>query len=194
MIGNNTSGSGEVSKGLIVLFILICTGWVIPYSCSAGTAAEIDEKVKTVLPVLYSTSEAAGELSKTAKGILVFPSVVKAGFGIGGQYGEGALMVDGKTNQYFSTVAMSYGLQAGAQKFGYAMFLMTDEAVKYLKSSDGWELGTGPSIVVMDEGKAASATTSSLKQDIYVFFFGQKGLMAGLGIQGTKVTPFEPKK
>ncbi len=194
MIGNNTSGSGEVSKGLIVLFILICTGWVIPYSCSAGTAAEIDEKVQTVLPVLYSTSEAAGELSKTAKGILVFPSVVKAGFGIGGQYGEGALMVDGKTNQYFSTVAMSYGLQAGAQKFGYAMFLMTDEAVKYLKSSDGWELGTGPSIVVMDEGKAASATTSSLKQDIYVFFFGQKGLMAGLGIQGTKVTPFEPKK
>lgn len=176
------------------MIVLYSVGWGIPFNTFADTAAEIDAKINAALPALCSTSEAAEKLSKSAKGILIFPSIFKAGFGIGGQYGEGALLVDGKTDSYFSTVAMSYGLQVGAQKFGYAMFLMTDEAIDYLKSSDGWELGSGPSIVVINDGKGASISTSTLKNDIYVFFFGQKGLMVGLGIQGTKVTPFVPKK
>lgn len=182
------------AKWLTALILFFSVGWMMPFNSFADTAAEIDTKVNAALPMLYSTSESAKELSKRAKGILIFPRVLKAGVGIGGQYGEGALLVNGKTDSYFSTVAMSYGLQLGAQKFGYAMFLMTDEAIDYLKSSDGWELGTGPTIVVMDSGKGASLSTSTMKDDIYVFFFGQKGLMAGLGIQGTKVTPFVPKK
>ena len=143
---------------------------------------------------LYSSSAAAKELSKVAKGILVFPNVIKGGLIIGGQYGKGALRVGGKTTGYYRTAAASYGLQAGAQSFGYAMFFMTDGALKYLKKSSGWEIGVGPSIVVVDEGLARSMTTTTAKDDIYVFFFNQKGLMAGLGIQGSKITKIDPGK
>jgi lipid-binding SYLF domain-containing protein len=160
----------------------------------AGSAAEIDKEVALSLEKLYATSPAAVELSKVSKGILVFPNVVKAGLVVGGQYGEGALLVNGKTAGYFNTVAASYGLQAGAQSFGYAMFLMTDEALSYLDKSEGWEVGVGPSVVVMDEGMAKSMTTSTAKEDIYAFIFGQKGLMAGIGLQGSKITRISPDK
>jgi len=120
--------------------------------------------------------------------------VVKGGLIIGGQYGTGALRVEGKTDGYYNTVAASYGLQAGVQSFGYTMFFMTDTALQYLKESSGWEIGVGPSIVVVDDGLASSLTTTSAKDDIYVFFYGQKGLMAGLGLQGSKITQIEPDK
>jgi len=108
---------------------------------------------------------------------------------VGGQYGEGALIKEGgKTAGYYSTVQASYGLQAGIQKFGYALFLMTDSALKWIDKSGGWEVGTGPTIVVMDAGAAGAATTTTLQSEIYAFFFDQKGLMGGLGLQGTKIT------
>lgn len=159
----------------------------------AQKAAEIDRKVSEAQAKLYAASPAAKKLSTTAKGILVFPSVKKAGFLVGGQYGEGALRVAGRTTGYYKTTAASFGLQAGGQKFGYAMFLMTDGALDHLKSSDGWEVGVGPSVVVVDEGVARSLTTTTAKESIYVFFFGQKGLMAGLGIQGSKISKINPK-
>ena len=104
----------------------------------------------------------------------------------------GALLVDGKTAGYYNTAAASYGLQAGAQSFGYAMLLMTDTALDHLQNSSGWEVGVGPSIVVVDKGAAKALTTSTAKEDIYAFFFDQKGLMAGLGLQGSKITKIEP--
>ena len=159
----------------------------------AQKAAELDKKVDEAMAKLMASSEAAKNLSKVARGILVFPTVKKAGFMVGGQRGEGALRVGGKTAGYYKTTAASFGLQAGGQKFSYAMFFMTDGALEYLKSSKGWEVGVGPSIVVVDEGAARSLTTSTAKESIYVFFFGQKGLMAGLGIQGSKITKFDPK-
>jgi lipid-binding SYLF domain-containing protein len=85
-------------------------------------------------------------------------------------------------------VAGSYGLQAGVQKFGYALFLMNDKALAYLDNSDGWEIGVGPSIVIVDQGKAKTMTSTTLRDDVYAFIFSQKGLMAGLGIQGSKIT------
>lgn len=112
---------------------------------------------------------------------------------MGGQYGEGALRKGGKTAGYYNTVAASYRLQAGAQKFGYALFFTDDASLKYLDKSDGWELGVGPSIVVVDEGVARSLSTTTAKEGIYAFFFDQKGLMGGLGIQGSKVTKITPK-
>ena len=89
---------------------------------------------------------------------------------------------------YYSTVQASYGMQAGLQRYGYALFLMSDSAIDWVNKSNGWEIGTGPSIVIVDTGKAGSMTTTTLHSDIYAFFFGQKGLMAGLGLQGTKIT------
>lgn len=110
---------------------------------------------------------------------------------IGGQYGEGGLLVDGKPNGNYNTIQVSYGLQAGLQKYRYALFFMSESALKWLDKSDGWELGVGPSIVVVDEGAAKSFTTTTAQAEIYAFFFDQKGLMGGLGLQGTKVTKID---
>lgn len=160
----------------------------------ASSATEIDKDVELALEKLYASAPAAAVLSKVTKGMLVFPDVIKAGLIIGGQYGDGALLVDGKIVNYYNTVAASYGLQAGAQSFGYAMFLMTDESMDHLKKSEGWEVGVGPTIVVADEGMAKSLTTSTAKEDVYAFIFGQKGLMAGIGLQGSKITKISPDK
>jgi lipid-binding SYLF domain-containing protein len=172
------------------IFALACSIMVLfsAQAAVADSAAEINRDVDSALLKLYKKTPAAKELSKVAKGILVFPHIVKGGFIVGGQYGEGALREHGKTTGYYSTVAGSFGLQAGVQSFGYALFFITDSALKYLRESNGWELGTGPSIVIVDVGMASSLSTTTAKSDIYAFFFDQKGLMAGIGLQGTKVT------
>jgi len=154
----------------------------------AASAAEINRDAKKALQRLYKKSSSAKELGEKAKGILVFPSVVKAGFMVGGLFGEGVLLKEDKAVAYYDTVAGSYGLQAGAQKYGYAMFLMNDAAIQYLDRSDGWEVGTGPSIVVMDKGAAGGISTTTTMSDVYAFIFSQTGLMGGLGLQGTKIT------
>ena len=146
---------------------------------AADSAAEIDRDVDSALQKLYRSAPAAVELSKVAKGVLVYPSVIKAGLIVGGQYGEWALRVGGKTVGYCNTVAASYGMQAGAQSFGYALFLMADEGLDFLKSSDGREVGVGPSIVVMDQGRAKSFTTTTAKDGIYAFCLFQPGKVDG---------------
>jgi lipid-binding SYLF domain-containing protein len=176
----------------LIFVLLVCTftagTFINPNYSTAAGAAEIDRDVKGALEKLYTQSPSASALGKRAKGVLVFPSIVKGGFVVGGQYGEGALLEGGKTSGYYNTIQLSYGLQAGLQKHGYALFFMTESAMNWLDRSDGWELGVGPSIVIVDAGKATSKTTTTLQSDIYAFFFGQKGLMGGLGLQGTKVT------
>lgn len=161
---------------------------------SEGTAttADLDREVDSALASLYETSPEAKALSARAKGILVFPNVLKAGFIGGASYGKGALRVRGRTAGYYNTVSASYGLQAGIQKFGYALFLMDQAALNYLNNSEGWELGVGPSIVVVDAGAARSLTTTTTREGIYAFFFNQRGLMAGLGLQGSKITKVRP--
>jgi lipid-binding SYLF domain-containing protein len=174
--------------------IFVSASLVFSDSAFAASAAEINRDVDAALKELYVSSPAAKDLSTTAKAILVFPSIVKGGFMIGGQYGEGALLKGGKTVGYYNSVAASYGLQAGLQKFGYALFFMKDAALEYLDKSEGWEIGVGPSIVVVDKGTARALTSTTAKEDIYAFFFDQKGLMAGLGLQGSKITKIEKDK
>jgi lipid-binding SYLF domain-containing protein len=155
---------------------------------AAAADAQMDADAGAALDGLYASTPAAKALGQSAKAILVFPKILKAGFVIGAQAGDGALLVGGKTDGYYNIAAASYGLQAGIQSFGYAMFFMTDGAVDYLRNSAGFELGVGPSIVVVDEGMARTMSTSTIQSDIYAFTFGQKGLMGGLGLQGTKIT------
>ena len=173
---------------LLGMILMAAILFVVPDKACAASAAELNRKVDTALSTLFAKSESARVLSERAKGILVFPGIVKAGFIVGGQYGEGALRENGKTVGYYSSVAASYGLQVGIQKFGYALFFMSDSALKWLDRSDGWELGTGPSIVVVDIGAAGSISTTTAQSNIYAFFFNQKGLMAGIGLQGTKIS------
>ena len=159
----------------------------------AASAAELSSDANKALQSLYAKVPAAKAIGAKAQAILVFPSITKAGLGIGGQYGDGALIKGGKVVGYYNTSGISSGLQAGAQQYGYAMFFMNEAALKALDSTAGFEVGVGPSIVVMDEGKAKSTTTTSMKDDIYAFIFSQKGLMAGLGLQGNKITKINPK-
>ena len=171
-----------------LVFLLATTTLITPNRAFGASAAEIDRGVRNALQQLYAQSPSARALGQRAKAILVFPSIAKGGFIVGGQYGEGALLRNGKTAGYYSTIQVSYGLQAGLQKYGYALFLMSDSAIDWVNRSNGWEIGTGPSIVIVDVGKASSLTTTTLHSEIYAFFFGQRGLMAGLGLQGTKIT------
>ena len=151
-------------------------------------AAQADRDAEAALNALYRSTPAAKELGKTAKAILVFPKIVKAGFMVGAQYGQGTLFKNGKAAGQYNIAAGSYGFQAGVQGFAYAMFFMTDKALDHLENTAGFEIGAGPSVVVVDTGKAKSFTTTTARDDVYAFIFGQKGLMAGIGLQGSKIT------
>jgi len=159
----------------------------------AKSAAEIDEQSAAALRHLIASNPAAKSLAKDARAVLVFPNIVKGGFLFGGQIGAGALRVGGHTEAYYRTVSASYGLQAGVQSYGYALFFMNDAALEYFRKTEGWELGVGPSLVVVDKGVASSLTTTTARSDIYAFSFDQQGLMAGIGLQGTKVYRIHPK-
>jgi lipid-binding SYLF domain-containing protein len=158
----------------------------------AASAAQLDRDATRALQNLYAAQPRARKLGDQAKAILIFPKIYKGGLIIGGQSGDGVLRVAGKSQAYYNISAASFGLQAGGQRFSYVMFFMTDSSVAYLAKSDGWAIGSGPSVVVMDKGKAASLTSTTLTEDVYAFPFGQHGLMAGLGLEGSKITTIHP--
>jgi lipid-binding SYLF domain-containing protein len=181
----------RLTAGLLALGLALAVT-VAARPAGAGSAAEIDRDVDDALVKLYANVPTARQLGNQARGILVFPGIVKAGFLFGAQYGEGALRRKRATTGYYNSVAASYGLQAGVQVFGYALFFMSDSALQYLDSSGGFELGAGPSLVVLDVGAAKAFTTTTIQHDIYAVFFDQRGLMAGLGLQGTKISRINP--
>jgi lipid-binding SYLF domain-containing protein len=155
---------------------------------AAATAEDLDRDAADALQMLYRTNPVAQDLSKQARAILVFPNVVKAGLVFGGSYGEGVLRQGGRAVDYYNTASASWGLQAGAQSYGYALFLMNDRAVDYLRMSNGWEVGVGPTVVIVNEGAAKNLSTTTAKDDVYGFIFDQKGLMAGISIEGSKIS------
>jgi lipid-binding SYLF domain-containing protein len=181
--------------GGIIFGATLTLGWQISMAAEAGktAAAELSRDADASLKQLYANVPLAKALGPKAHAILVFPKVTKAGLGVGGQYGEGALLQKGKAIAYYNTTGASFGLQAGVQQYGYAMFFMNANALAQLDKAEGFEVGVGPSVVVVDKGMAKTTTTTTMKDDIYAFIFGQKGLMAGLGIQGNKITKINPK-
>ncbi len=183
----------ETRRSVLVGLTALAGAVVVrPAGALAASARKIRQDADRALQSLYSTQPKARELGKRAKAILVFPGILKAGFMIGAQTGDGVLIKGGKSAGYYNISAASFGLQAGGQRFSYALFFMTDAALQYLSDSDGWTIGSGPSVVVLDQGKAASLTSTTLTQDVYAIPFGQHGLMAGLGIEGSKITRIHP--
>lgn len=154
----------------------------------AATAEDLNKDAAQALQTLYKGNPTAETLGKSAKAILVFPKIIKAGLVFGGSYGEGVLTKSGTLAGYYNSVSASWGLQAGAESYGYVVFLMSNKALKYVQDTKGWEIGVGPSVVVMNEGAAKNLSTSTLKKDAYAFIFDQQGLMASLSIEGTKIT------
>ena len=185
----------EYRKLAIVLMLATVTTITVNAQVAlAASASEIDSKANVALQTLYANTPGAKALAMQAKGVLVFPNIVKGGFIVAGQYGDGALRRQGerKTAAYYRSVAASYGLQAGVQSFGYALLFMDDESLAHLEQSRGWEIGTGPSVVILDKGFGKSVSSTTLRKGVYAFIFSQKGLMAGLGLQGSKITPITP--
>jgi len=177
----------------LLISLIALTGCASTGGELANSAADITRDSNAALQNLYASNPEARQLAKRAKGILVFPNIVKAGFVVGAQYGSGgALFKKGRTAGYYNIVAGSYGLQAGVQSFSYAMFFMDNDSLNYLDSRGGLEVGVGPSIVVVDEGMAKSLTTTTAQSGVYAYIFGQQGLMAGLGLQGSKITRIHP--
>ncbi|MBC4015207.1 lipid-binding SYLF domain-containing protein [Siccirubricoccus deserti] len=163
----------------------------LPQAGQAATRREIDAEVEAALVRLRGMPTAA-PLVGEARAMLIFPSIISGGFIVGGQYGEGALLRGGVAQGYYSIAGLSLGLLAGAQSAGLAMFFLQDSALAALQRADGWEIGTGPSVVVLDQGVQANATSTTLREPVYAITFGQQGLMAALALNGTKITPINP--
>jgi lipid-binding SYLF domain-containing protein len=172
---------------LMVTMTLACT----TLQAVAQGRGALEADAKRAYGSLVASVPAAKALGGKAVAVLVFPKITKAGLVVGGQTGDGVLLKGGKPAGYYNTSGASYGLQAGAQQFGYAMFFMNENAVKALSDAKGFEVGVGPSVVMVDEGMAKQTTTTTMKDDVYAFVFGQKGLMAGLGLQGNKITKLD---
>jgi lipid-binding SYLF domain-containing protein len=160
----------------------------------APSASNIDSSSRAALSALYSQNAAARALGEKAIAVLVFPDIRKGAFIVGAQYGFGALFRRDRTVGYYRTGAASYGFQAGVKKFGYALFFMSQAGLNFLDTSGGWAIGTGPSLVVVDQGLARSLTTTTLRSDVYAFVFDQQGLMGGMGIEGSKITRITPSQ
>ncbi len=176
------------ARGLVLATAAALCAVLFAGAANAATAEDLNKDAQHSLEVLYAGSPIAKDISKRAKAVLVFPNIVKAGLIFGGAYGEGVLLKGSTAVNYYNSVSASWGLQAGAQTYGYAVFLMSSKALEYLDRSDGWELGVGPTVVVVNEGLARNLSTSTLKDDAYAFIFDQQGLMASLSIEGTKVS------
>ena len=178
------------ATALVVVFVNLC----LTDAALAASASEIDRNATQALTTLYQTAPGAEALADKSEAILIFPSIVKGGLIIAGQYGDGALRKQGRTVGYYRSIEGSVGLQAGAQSFGYVLFFMDNDSLRYLDKSDGWELGTGPTLVVLDKGFTKELTTTTLHKGVYAFVFSEKGLMAGIAIQGAKITKIHPDK
>jgi len=175
---------------LAVPLLLLAAACSTQQTSSSETGdSELEARGRAALQQLFDTAPRARDLHDRAKGILVFPNIVRAGLFVGGQGGRGVLFgADGKVLGYFRTTAVSWGLQAGAQTLSETLFLMTDAAARQPFDSSGWSIGVGPTVVVVDAGAARSMTTTTLQADVYAFIFGQQGLMAGLGVQGQRIS------
>jgi lipid-binding SYLF domain-containing protein len=158
------------------------------FAQAASNAEELNTDSNQALRHLTETNRVAADMAHHARAILIFPNIVKAGLVFGGAYGEGELTRNGQVVDYYNSVTGSWGFQAGVQSYGYVVFLMNDKAVDYVAKTAGWEIGVGPTVVVVDEGMAKNLSTSTLKDDAYAFIFSQQGLMAGVSIEGTKIS------
>jgi len=171
-----------------LLLVMALIGLNGPHLAAGAEGPLLEQDSRAALKSLYDGSPGAKALGDRAKGILVFPNVVKAGFVLGAQGGDGVLLVKDKVAGHYNTAAVSVGLQAGAQSFGYALFFMSDKVLTDFRNSKNFQIGVGPSIVVIDAGAAKDINNLTVKSDVYAAIFDQKGLMAGVALQGSKIT------
>lgn len=182
----------SIRLSLMIPAFLLSVGCSTNPTVANGGDPGLVAKAQAALQQLYGNTPNAQALQSQAKAVVVFPDITKAGLIVGAEGGKGVMFApDGKILGYYRARALSYGLQAGGQTFSEALFLMTDSAITSLTRGGGLSIGTGPSVVVVDEGMAKSLTTTTLKSDVYAFIYGQQGLMAGLGLQAQRIVKFD---
>jgi lipid-binding SYLF domain-containing protein len=164
---------------------------VAPGAMAAKTGGELAAAVQKTLATCFEQVETCKDFGNEASGILVFPEVTKAAVGVGGEYGEGALVIDGEPVAFYSTTAASIGLQLGAEQRSQVIMFLTDEALKNFQNSDGWEVGGNAGITVIDTSKAGSLDTKSMTDPVVGYIFGAKGLMADLSFEGQKISKID---
>ena len=172
-------------RAIAILFISVLS-LIFVSGAIAGSSKKIDFDVDEALEDFDKQVGGSKEFLKKAKGVLVFPSVVKAGFGIGGEYGEGALRINGKSKEYYNTMAASIGFQIGAQAKTIILAFMEKKALDQFRNSDGWKVGVDGSVALITLGMGDSLDTVNAKDPIVAFVFGQKGLMYNLTLEGSK--------
>jgi lipid-binding SYLF domain-containing protein len=175
-------------KSLYPLYLLLALFLAQITLAQAASKAEIDANIRQALTEFYKHSSAGKELAQKASGMLIFPKVYKAGIGIGGEYGEGALLIGGKTVDYYNIAAASIGFQLGAQMKSQIVLFMNKEALNGFRNSDGWEAGVDGSVAIATLGAGGEIDTETVKEPIIGFIFSNKGLMYNLTLEGSKIT------
>jgi lipid-binding SYLF domain-containing protein len=174
-----------------LLSVPILAGFGLVTASYAGTAQEIDASADAAMARFGQEVQGANEFLRSAKGVLVFPEVVKAGFGVGGEYGEGALRIRGKTEDYYNIASASVGFQIGAEKKDIILVFMQDQALKDFRASSGWKAGVDGSVTLVKAGAGGSLDTETMKDPIIGFVIGQKGLMGNLSLEGSKISKLD---
>jgi len=182
-----------MKNSLIALLITACLLGA-SQKASALSAEELRRLSVKSLHQLYRHNAKARTLGERAVAVLVFPEVIKAGFMVAAQRGDGVLFKNGQVAGYYNMTSAGYGIQAGIQKLSYALLFMDKDSLKYLKKSDGFDIGSAPGLVMGDQGFAGSMSVASFQHGIAAFIWGQEGLMAGLGLQGTKISLYHPSE
>jgi lipid-binding SYLF domain-containing protein len=170
------------------LLFLVCLTAVALASAYAAPAKDLDAAAAAALKKLYAEAPATKALGDKGKAVIVFPEIYKAALLGGGQSGKGAMFQDGRIVGHYSIRGLAAGLEAGAQRYSYALFLMTDEAVERLKRSEGFKIGVEPNIVMLNTGAGANVSTATAHRDVYAYVFDTHGLMGGISLQGLKIT------
>lgn len=170
------------------LLALAAAFFAVTGAADAASKSKIDRRVDKALVEFRDQIGGADAVLSRAAGVLVFPSIKKAGFGVGGEYGEGALRMGGRTQAYYSSAAASIGFQLGAQARRQIIVFLEPAALEKFRSSQGWEIGVDASVTVITLGVGAQIDTKELNQPIVAFIFDGKGLMYNLALEGSKIT------
>ncbi|MGD0229186.1 MAG: YSC84-related protein [Syntrophorhabdales bacterium] len=184
--------SGTIMCVGLSAFLLV-SAVLLPHMAQAATKTEINASVDVALE-RFATGVKGGEaFLKAAKGVLVIPRIKQAGFVVGGKYGNGALRIGGRSIGYYNLAAGSVGFQVGAQEFNVLLCFMDQNALRKFRTSTGWQVGVDGQVTLVNIGAGGSVDTTKLKEPIVGFVFGQKGLMAGVSLEGLKFTRTNPK-
>jgi lipid-binding SYLF domain-containing protein len=175
-------------RALSFAFLAMLATAAAAQSAEAASAAAIDANVDDALSRFFYHVHGSRQLVRKAMGVLVFPRVIKAGMGVGGEYGEGALRIHGRTVAYFNTISASFGFQLGAQARSVIILFMTDDALDQFRGTDGWKVGVDGSVAVITVGVGGSIDTNRIASPIVGFIFDGKGLMYNLTLEGSKIS------